>query len=72
MKNLTLFITGLILTSLMFTSCRKDYTCTCVITDSSGGTRTNIENIKATSKNKQSVCEATTANSSFGKTCTVK
>lgn len=63
---------GLALCMITISSCKKEYDCTCIVTFSDGSTNEYQTNIRSSKKNKQADCEATTAESSFGKTCTVK
>ncbi|MCW3084986.1 MAG: hypothetical protein JWP12_2352 [Bacteroidetes bacterium] len=71
MKKQTLFLAFIIFAGITMTSCRKEYNCTCVVTDSSGTKNTYETNITASKKKKQSECDATAPDSDFGKTCTV-
>lgn len=52
-------------------SCKKDYTCTCTTTDSSGGTATSSVTIHATKKDAKEVCNATATSTSGGSSASV-
>ena len=72
MKKASAILIGLAFGMLTFSSCKKEYDCTCIVTLSDGSTNEYSTNIRATNKKKQQECEATEPQSDFGKTCTVK
>ena len=71
MKKQITFFAIISIVALTFSSCRKEYDCTCVVTDSSGGKANYSTNITSSKKHAQSDCEATAPDSDFGKTCTL-
>ncbi|MCW3084987.1 MAG: hypothetical protein JWP12_2353 [Bacteroidetes bacterium] len=68
MKNKFLIVFLLAVCSI--TSCKKDYTCTCYVTNSAGIQQKYQTYVKAKKKNRAKACEATAPESSYGKTCT--
>jgi hypothetical protein len=70
MKKTSVLIMLLAFASVTFTSCRKEYECTCTRTDSSGGQRTDVTTISASKKNAQKECEESVPDSDYGKVCT--
>lgn len=72
MKKSALLCLVLAFGMLNFTSCKKEYDCTCLVKLSDGSTNEYSTNIFATKKNKQKECEASAPDSDFGKTCTVQ
>ena len=67
MKNKFLMMVLLFL--LTITACKKDYTCTCYVTDRSGIQQKYQTYIKAKKKDREKACEATAPDSSYGKVC---
>lgn len=60
----------LLLTICLATSCKKDYTCTCFVTNSAGIEQKYQTYVKAKKKDREKACEATAPDSSYGKVCT--
>ena len=72
MKKLLLFIAFVFITTLTFTSCRKDYNCKCTRTDSSGGTRVDETTVTSSKKHAQRDCDASVPDSDYGKVCVLE
>ncbi len=72
MKKSTVIYLGWAFAMLTFISCKKEYQCDCKVTFSGGSQNDYSQNIYSTEADKQKDCEATVADSQFGKTCTVK
>ena len=71
MKKQITFFAIIFIVALTFSSCRKEYNCTCLVTDSSGTQNSYSTNITSSKKNAQRDCEASAPESDFGKTCTL-
>jgi hypothetical protein len=67
MKN-KIFVVFLLIMSTI-TSCKKDYTCTCYVTNSAGIQQKYETYVKAKKKDREKACEATAPSSSYGKVC---
>ncbi len=64
------FLIVSLLAVLSATSCKKDYTCTCIVLNSAGIEQKYQTYVKAKKKDREKACEATAPDSSYGKTCT--
>lgn len=71
MKKSTKIFALMAIVAIAFSSCRKEYDCTCLVTDSSGTQNSYSTNISSSKKNAQKDCEASAPESDFGKTCTL-
>ncbi len=71
MKKQTKILALLAIVAITFSSCRKEYDCTCLVKDSSGMENSYSTNISSSKKNAQRDCEASAPESDFGKTCTL-
>lgn len=77
MKKITLIASSaLLLATVAFTSCKKDYTCVCSYTDPTSNTTTSVESPlgKHTKKDAKSACEGLNNNYAMftGVTCKLK
>jgi hypothetical protein len=65
----SIFILG-VLATVVFVSCKKDYTCTCTYT-SSGTTLTSTSTINANKKDAKAACETLQTGGGASYSCTI-
>lgn len=63
-------LSAVVLTAMLFTSCKKDYTCTCVTKDNGVELSRTSVTIKDTKKNAESACSGKATASGGGVTIT--
>lgn len=72
MKKVALF--AAVVFAFGLTACKKDYTCECTVTDSSGtiATTTTSTTINATKSDAESACDSSTSLGTITTTCAIK
>ena len=72
MKKLVLLSFALMTSAVLFTSCKKDYTCTCTYNDGSGTTISGDVTYHATKKKAKEACDLSASTGGSGWTCAIK